>query len=209
MPMPEQSSNEWLASLQDDELEAWPDGQRLDDQALLQWRRHLQASALIRGEVIAEPSSTQRLLDAVHAAQAADCEESKPSPSVQADLSPAVSSAATITPAVSRPAAVNQTAANEPRFAWSWVAAVMLAVGVWAWWPQSNAPQSTLVVQQQTAPEISVNRSASDSAPALLTSQGVLRDPQLDALLQSHRQWAGGAGLTFPAGYVRNVALER
>ena len=86
-----------------------------------------------------------------------------------------------------------QTAANDAHGAWPWAAAVVLAVGMWVAWPQGQSNEPVLA-QAQTQP--------------VLTG-GVLRDLQLDALLQSHRQWGAGSALQFPAGYVRNVALER
>lgn len=207
--MSEQSSHEWLAALQDDELERWPEGQSLDELALMTWRQHLQVAALVRGEAIAAPSSTQRLLDAVRAAQVADGLGENTRSAMPRVAGPSeVRGAGEGYPA---PIGLEPrlAAANEPRYAWSWAAAVMLAVGVWAWWPQANPTQNTIVAQEASSPERQANGALAQPAAPLLASEGVLRDPQLDALLQSHRQWGGGAGLVFPAGYVRNVALER
>jgi sigma-E factor negative regulatory protein RseA len=86
-----------------------------------------------------------------------------------------------------------QWAANDAQAAWPWAAAVVLSVGVWVAWPGAG-PERVVVAQDQSQP---------------VMSGGVLRDPQLDALLQSHRQWGAGSALQFPAGYVRNVVLER
>ena len=206
--MPENKSREWLTALQDDALDRWPEGEVFDEAALAQWRRHTQASAALRGEVVANPDSTQRLLNAVHAAQAADGGQPPAPLSQPSVLRPSASDRRT--PHQDQPTAAlgRQQAANEARYVWPWAAAVMLAFGVWTWWPSSSAVQST-VVAQQAAPAALTADASPNPAGALLASEGVLRDPQLDALLQSHRQWGGGAGLVFPAAYVRNVALER
>ena len=86
-----------------------------------------------------------------------------------------------------------QRAANDAQGAWPWAAGVVLAIGLWITWPGSGVTP-VVVAQAPVQPVL---------------SGGVLRDPQLDALLQSHRQWGGGSALQFPAGYVRNVALDR
>jgi hypothetical protein len=94
-------------------------------------------------------------------------------------------------------------AANDPVFGWRLVAGFSALVAVaalgWSNWSSLNAnPHPALRAQAPAA-----------SAPApeavlVATPQGVVeRDARLEALMRTHRQAGGGAGLQAPAGFLR------
>lgn len=115
-------------------------------------------------------------------------------------------------PAVQRPVASQETvgtpgvSANASVFRWQWVsglAAMVLAavvgVGVWGWpfgQQQQMAADATQAVTVQ-------------GLAATGETQVMLRDPQLDALLQAHQQLGGHSALQMPAGFLRNATFER
>ncbi|HEX5806009.1 MAG TPA: sigma-E factor negative regulatory protein [Macromonas sp.] len=112
-----------------------------------------------------------------------------------------------------KPARATTESANDPVFRWKLVAGLAsfaaLAAVLWqvvaptggepaAQWAQWTAP-GAVQAAEQSAP----------AAQAVLTQQGVLiRDPQLQALLDAHRQYGGQSALQMPAGFLRNATYE-
>lgn len=86
--------------------------------------------------------------------------------------------------------------ANAHVFRWAWLSGLaamvlvtVVGVGVWGW-PFGQHQQM-----------------AADAAQT--ETQVMLRDPQLDALLQAHQQLGGHSALQMPAGFLRNATFER
>lgn len=180
---------EWVSHLHDDALAEWPDHLELDDEVVAHWRLLVTTRQALQGEAVAEAASTHRLLAGMRSAYAA----SAPASAAQHEPAPEA-------PSPARPSLDTQRpAANQATWAWPWAAALVLMVGGWMAWPSADAPP-TVVAQNTVTPR---------QAAPVVGPDGVIRDPKLDALLQSHRQWGAASALQYPAGLVRNVALER
>lgn len=94
------------------------------------------------------------------------------------------------------------------------VASVAL-VGVLAWqglqWTsEGNRAAWPQLAQHNGTPPVQPASSAVVAQESSLTtvSQVMIRDPQLDAILEAHRQFGGISALQMPAGFVRNVTFE-
>lgn len=112
--------------------------------------------------------------------------------------------------AVSQAAApdVRREPANDASFRWKLVAglASVAAVGAMAWSLVGGLPGQPAAGRLATAP-------APVAAPAgtvLTSSQGgvMIRSPQLDELLNAHRQLGGATALQMSGGFVRNATFE-
>lgn len=181
--------SEWISALHDDALHAWPHDQVLDEATVQQWQETVRVSQATRGEAWADAASQQRVLAAVRAAYGAPVEANSPSLSPSAIPSNAPSPEAT----------------NDRVWAWPWAAALVLAVGAWMAWPQLG-PQSAVMAKADLP---TATTSVAQADKTWVEQNGVIRDPRLDALLQSHRQFGSSSALQYPAGFVRSVALER
>ena len=188
-------NREWLSALHDDALEQWPVDEDFDDAALEQWRMQMGVRAALRNESLPDPAQTERLFQALHRVQ-----HEEP----VARRRTAIVGGEGLTQPV--PLAV---AANDARYAWSWVAAVVLGVGSWVLWVGDASNPDAMVAQRpEVAPTALI--ASTPLAQDVLVVEGVARDPRVDALIDRHRQWGGwSAGAAFPASYARNVALER
>ena len=196
-------SREWLSALCDDALSEWPDD-RLDANALAQWRASQVIAEVLHGESDVDVGAQARVLARLQQVYAQDA-------------TPPVRDGDTVStaPFVDRRPGPDQqarlaSAANERVFAWPWAAVVVLAVGAWLAWPQ-GAPGEAVVAAgpPMTSPSQPTVLAQTTPAADLIEQAGVIRDPHLDALLQSHRQAGLGSALQYPAGFVRSVALER
>lgn len=102
------------------------------------------------------------------------------------------------------PAAVQDRAANASVFRWKMVAgfasiAAVAAVG-WQVMALQTVPVGGAQLAQNAAP--AVMAVATDDGRAVM-----LRDPNLDALLALHEQYANRPGLQVPAEFLRNASL--
>ena len=100
--------------------------------------------------------------------------------------------------------------ANDASFRWKLVAglASVAAVGALAWSLVGGLPGNPEAARLATAPA-----PAPATAPAgtvLTTSQGgvMIRSPQLDELLNAHRQLGAATTLQMSGGFVRNATFE-
>ena len=97
--------------------------------------------------------------------------------------------------------------ANAAVFRWKVLAgaACMALVGVVGW-------NQGWVPTRGDAGQVAVAPAAVSSAPAWVVAESnggsMVRDPQLDALMDAHRQMGGHSALQTPAGYLRNAAFE-
>lgn len=108
-----------------------------------------------------------------------------------------------------------QQPANDPVFRWKLVAGLASFAAVAAVLWQVVTPMAEPAGQWvQLAPSQQVQVAQTSQTPlsaeqAVLTAQGVLvRDPQLQALLEAHRQYGGQSALQMPAGFLRNATYE-
>ena len=205
-PEPSADAQEWVSELFDDALTRWPLDQPLDDALLQQWRQHVVASQIMRGEPTASTEAQDQLLVAMQAtyAQSHGREHGTAQAGGAATSSLQASGGS---PTNASPSVLPRMAANERVFAWPWAAALVLAVGAWMAWPASETHRAVVASADTSAPAVSL--AAADPPAAWVQEGGVIRDPRLDALLQSHRQSGLGSALQYPAGFVRSVALER
>ncbi len=105
---------------------------------------------------------------------------------------------------VQAPAAVRDQAANASVFRWKLAAgfasiAAVAAVG-WQVMALQTAPVGGAQLAQNAAPAV-VAVAADDGRTVML------RDPNLDALLALHEQYANRPGLQVPADFLRNASL--
>lgn len=102
---------------------------------------------------------------------------------------------------------VQREAANNAVFRWKWVAGVaaLAAVVSVAWQVLVASGGGAAGPQLAQAPT-----HALPAAPVpVWTEHGVvLRDPQLEALLNAHRQFGGASALQMPAGFLRNATYD-
>ncbi|VUZ26817.1 Uncharacterised protein [uncultured Comamonas sp.] len=106
---------------------------------------------------------------------------------------------------VQAPAAVRDQAANASVFRWKLAAgfasiAAVAAVGWQVMALQAAAPVGGAQLAQNAAPAV-VAVAADDGRTVML------RDPNLDALLALHEQYANRPGLQVPADFLRNASL--
>jgi sigma-E factor negative regulatory protein RseA len=82
---------------------------------------------------------------------------------------------------------------------------------VWRWRVASGAMFAVLVAvvgldhRNQIAPQTTLAL----AVPVPAETQIMIRDPQLDALLEAHQQLGGYSALQRPAGFLRNATFER
>lgn len=205
-PEPSTDAQEWVSELFDDALTRWPLDQPLDDALLQQWRQHVVVSQVMRGEPTASTQAQDQLLAALRVSYAQPrgyAMDASPAQAAPVKLAHKPATAEGSAPQYATPPA----AANEGVFAWPWAAALVLAVGAWMAWPASETRQAVVASAETSVPAVSL--AAADPPAAWVQEGGVIRDPRLDALLQSHRQSGLGSALQYPAGFVRSVALER
>lgn len=164
-------------------------------------RYELIGDVLRGGRAAVRPASdTRRLLDRIHAGLGDDALRTQP----EAPLRPAVAVVAT------RPAA-----ANDSVFRWKLVAGLASVAAVMAVsWnllgagapgvpPAATAP---LLVQ---GPAAGTTDTDPPEAVLVMTPQGaVVRDPQLEQLLNEHRQFGGMTALQAPTGFLRNATFD-
>ena len=102
--------------------------------------------------------------------------------------------------------------ANDPVFRWKLLAGVasFAAVAAVLWQVVAPAVEPAAQWVQLTPPQqVQLAGAAVTAEQAVLTPQGVLvRDPQLQALLEAHRQFGGQSALQMPAGFLRNATYE-
>lgn len=102
--------------------------------------------------------------------------------------------------------------ANDPVFRWKLLAGVasFAAVAAVLWQVVTPAVEPAAQWVQLTPPQqVQLGGAAVPAEQAVLTPQGVLvRDPQLQALLEAHRQFGGQSALQMPAGFMRNATYE-
>ncbi len=123
-------------------------------------------------------------------------------------------------------------AANDPVFRWKLVAGfasvvAVVAVGTLTWslavrpaptLPSAQmaaapvpvvAPAAAPAVAPTGTPKVAPTGAPAASVPPAVVAAGVmLRDPQLDAFLQAHRDAGGPSALQMPAGFLRNATFE-
>jgi sigma-E factor negative regulatory protein RseA len=109
-------------------------------------------------------------------------------------------------------------------FRWKLVAGfasvvAVVAVGTLTWSlavpPAPTLPSAQMaaapvpVVAPAAAPAVAPTGAPAASVPPAVVAAGViLRDPQLDAFLQAHRDAGGPSALQMPAGFLRNATFE-
>jgi sigma-E factor negative regulatory protein RseA len=103
---------------------------------------------------------------------------------------------------------VRREPANDASFRWKLVAglASIAAVGAMAWSLVGGLPGQPEAARLATAPA----PVAAPTGTVLTTSQGgvMIRSPQLDELLNAHRQLGGATALQMSGGFVRNATFE-
>lgn len=228
---PEDVPLQWVSALADGEVRARVDELQLaihsasaDSDAIARWRDyHLIGEALRSPRRVALTSSPDdAFLLRLRAGMAAETQADQ----AQADQAPmrgAVVGGAAAVAAVARKA---QPAANDAVFRWKLVAgfASVAAIGALAWsflgtalpsGPQlatAPAPTQPATVLASNAPAAVATSAAPSATPAVVataTAAGpMLRDPQLDAFLQAHREAGGPSALHMPAGFLRNATFE-
>ena len=188
------NTGEWVSALHDDALHEWPQHHVLDDEALAHWQAAVHIQQALRSDHGVQVGSQQRVLEAMQVVYRESASGKRSGSLVHAALGQ------------TQPGLSHREAANAHGAAWPWAAALVLAIGAWWAWPQQP---STEVVMASRSPVEAPVASVAQAEPVLVEQNGVLRDPRLDALLQSHRQSGLGSALQYPAGFVRSVALER
>jgi sigma-E factor negative regulatory protein RseA len=103
---------------------------------------------------------------------------------------------------------VRREPANDATFRWKLVAglASVAAVGAMAWSLVGGLPGNPEAARLATAP----GPATAPAGTVLTTSQGgvMIRSPQLDELLNAHRQLGGATALQMSGGFVRNATFE-
>ncbi len=94
-----------------------------------------------------------------------------------------------------------QPAANDPVWRWKMVAGVaaVTAVGALTWALLQGSPEA-VVSQPQWA--------GNTGAPAVVNVGGMLRSPELEALLAEHRQHGGLSAVQLSSGFLRNATYD-
>lgn len=217
---------QWVSVLADGEVRARVDELHLaihsasaDSDAIARWRDyHLIGEALRSPRSVALASSPDdAFLARLRAGMAAEAQAH------QTAMRGAVVGGAA---AVATVATQAQPAANDAVFRWKLVAgfASVAAIGALAWsflgtalpsGPQlatAPAPTQPATVLASNAPAAAATSAAPSATPAVVataTAAGaMLRDPQLDAFLQAHREAGGPSALHMPAGFLRNATFE-
>lgn len=102
--------------------------------------------------------------------------------------------------------------ANDPVFRWKLLAGVasFAAVAAVLWQVVTPAVEPAAQwVQLTPSQQVQLAGTSVPAEQTVLTPQGVLvRDPQLQALLEAHRQFGGQSALQMPAGFLRNATYE-
>lgn len=106
---------------------------------------------------------------------------------------------------------ISHKAANEPRFHWRMLAAIMsLAVALVLGWQgvsgsgePGGTPQLAQVSAQLGKPDAGLQAPVERGESPVM-----IRDPQLDALLAAHKQFGGTSAFQVPTGFLRNATFE-
>ncbi len=222
---------QWVSAMADGELQGQVDelqmaiqSARADSAAVARWRDYH-----LIGEALRSPRSfslagspDEAFLARLRVGMAAEA---------QADVAAAGRGVAMAdVPRVVVSPAGSRTAANDAVFRWQLAAgfASVAAIGALAWSFLGTSPPSgpqlatAPVATQQSATVLVSNAPAASAAavsaattaatPAVVASASpagpMLRDPQLDAFLQAHREAGGPSALHMPAGFLRNATFE-
>lgn len=131
--------------------------------------------------------------------------------------------------AASRAPGKRMTAANDPVFRWKMVAglASLAAVMAVSWtqlqnatepgagstgsqWAQREMPFALASVDSEAARTLATSLPQTPAESVIVnTPQGsVVRDPQLEALMDQHRQHGGMTALQMPTGFLRNATYD-
>lgn len=118
-----------------------------------------------------------------------------------------------VTMEAARPAMPYAEPANDPVFRWKLVAGLAsfaaVAAVLWRVVVPISAEPATQWAQAAVPGAFAGAAQAPVEQQAVLTPQGVLiRDPQLQSLLEAHRQYGGQSALQMPAGFLRNATYE-
>lgn len=106
---------------------------------------------------------------------------------------------------------ISQKAANESRFHWKMLAAIMsLAVALVLGWQgvsgsgePGGTPQLAQMPAQLGKPEAGLQAPVEHGESPVM-----IRDAQLDALLAAHKQFGGTSAFQVPTGFLRNATFE-
>ena len=106
-------------------------------------------------------------------------------------------------PASVAPGSTAREPANDASFRWKLVAglASIAAVAAVGWSGVSS-------LRSAPGPQLAVLPSPTLAATATDSSGPMIRDPQLDELLATHRQFGGPSAFQMPAGALRNATFE-
>lgn len=178
------TSAEQLSALADGQLQGPALSQALQacdqDSAMLQaWRDYHLIGEVLRGVPVQTPADEAQFLARLRPALQVQPRPELPTP-----------------PAPWPPEFPRRQSANQPRFHWRWVAAVVLVVGLaWTLGTEWSSQEASL---------------AASESPLLVTGpQGVMiRDAALEDLMDAHRQQGGGSTLPMPSGFLRNATFD-
>lgn len=114
-------------------------------------------------------------------------------------------------PAVNGVGGPSRKAANESRFHWKMLAAIVsLAVALVVGWQgvsglgePGGAPQLAQMPEQLGKTDAGLQASVERGESPVM-----IRDPQLDALLAAHKQFGGTSAFQVPTGFLRNATFE-